>query len=185
MSAECIYRCFKLRIGLFICLRNGNIRRNAAGLGKVDSVGREVFVGRDMNSAAIGKLKGYLTASLAGGLLADNGRPIVLLQSGCKKLRCAVGIAVYEHNHFVFEADLIRGLHGLVTLLVDAYKQVALGQNIVKQVDKLSQQAARVIADIEDKRGCTGLDKLLYRLFGIFARARFKVAYLYIAYISV
>ena len=134
-----------------------------------------------MHGAAVRKRDGRLATALAGRVLADDGRPVILLQRSCKKLRRTVGVAVDDDRHRHLDADAVALRDGLFPVAVDAHEQIALRQQVVQDRDELREQAAGVIAQIEHERLCTEVEQLIDRLYGTAAAAGLKVADLDIA----
>ena len=173
---------FELRIDIAVRGRgHDNVRHKAALLGQVHAVGREIFPARDVHGAAVRERDGRLAAALAGRVLADDGRPVILLQRSCKKLRRTVGVAVDDDRHRHLDTDAVALRDGLFPVAVDAHEQVALRQQMVQDRDELREQAAGVIAQVEHERLCTEVEQLIDRLYGTAAAAGLKVADLDIA----
>lgn len=123
----------ELRIDIAVRGRgHDDIRHKAALLGQVHAVGREIFPARDVHGAAVRKRDGRLAAALAGRVLADDGRPVILLQRGREKLRRTVGVAVDNDRHRHLDTDAVALRDGLFPVAVDAHEQVALRQQVVQ-----------------------------------------------------
>ena len=101
------HRFLKLRIGFrrqkekVLCLLIGqlhlNVRRNA-DICKAFALGRKVFLNRQIDRRAVAQLVGALSASLAGGVRADERRAVVLLQGCREEFRRRNALVVNEHR---------------------------------------------------------------------------------------
>ena len=93
-------------------------------------------------------------------MLADYGRPIILLKRGCEKFRRTVAVFVDENGHFCAQTYLVGGLDGFLSGFVNADKQIAVWQQIVQKRNKFAYKTAGIIADIEYERLCALCRKL-------------------------
>ena len=114
-------------------------------------------------------------------MLANYGRPIILLKRGCEKFRRTVAVFVDENGHFCAQTYLVGGLDGFLAGLVNADEQIAVGQQIVQKRNKLAYKAAGIIADIEYELLCALCRKLFDSADRALAASGLKVCDFYIA----
>src|SRR5215470_5655984 len=143
-----------------------DVRRDALAVDRA-ALRREVLRGREPEARAIGQRDDGLHGALAEGLGADHDRAAPVLERARDDLGRRRAALVDEHHHRQGRIRLLRVRREAHVLVAHAAlgvdDQLAVVDELFGHLDRRGQQAAGIVAQVEDERLHAGLRRLVER----------------------